>query len=117
VSALTKEERETIIRWDQASDEAIIYTHDAAIMRVLEQCGHKATQEYVFGDRVVAKSYTVTKAWIGVRRPRKATAAMRTALARARKAKPNPPTYAKGDVRSETSARTEHSSLKRTVAG
>lgn len=86
MASLSLAEQETILRYDRESDTATVYTHERRIMALLQGRGFVPVFENVHGGRVVAQSFQVPKSWIAVRPPRKASAAVRAALSRARDA-------------------------------
>lgn len=65
----TREERETIINFNEASDTANIYTRSAPVWRELEHKGFEATKTYG-NDKPYAKEFEVAKGLISIRRPR-----------------------------------------------
>lgn len=119
MASLTYAEQETVITWSRASDEAVIYTHDRGLIALLEKRGFKATLQNVHAGRVIAKSFEVPKAWISVRPPRKASAAMRAALTKARAAQSGAsgPAPVEGPARSIRSTRAAESQVAGVGAG
>lgn len=69
---LTKEEQETIIRYDQADGRAIIDTYDRTLIRRLDNLilTHEEDIKLVAASDGCA-TYTVPKRWIKVIAPRK----------------------------------------------
>ena len=70
---LTKQERETIINFNEAEKEADVYTHNTALRRKLEALAReypddcRLARTYRDGEAV---EYTVPKSWVYIRRPR-----------------------------------------------
>jgi hypothetical protein len=71
-----KQERETIINFNEAEPSASIWTASEPMCRKLLKLGYKPTEE---NDR--SATFTVPKKLVAVRKPRRITAAHRTRLA------------------------------------
>ena len=68
---LTPEERETILTYDEASDQASVYTHDPRLIAKLKLL-HDGYPDLIYPDRPEhpgAVSYIVPKSCISVRKP------------------------------------------------
>ena len=68
---LTPEERETILTYDESSDQASVYTHDPRLIAKLKLL-HEGFPDQIYPDRPEhpgAVSYVVPKACISVRKP------------------------------------------------
>lgn len=85
---LTKQEQETIIRFDEAEATASVFTFNRALLNKLEKLTTerpddcKLEREFPSG----AVEYTVPKRWVKINPSRVATEAQKAALARARAA-------------------------------
>ncbi len=79
--SFTRDELETIIRYDQTPGKAIIWTCDQALMRRLEAKGIKPVRvENTPVGRVFGKEYEVEKKWVKVSPPRQMSEAQREAI-------------------------------------
>lgn len=67
MNCLTREERETIIRWDQTPGLVSIYTCDEKLMTKLEDRGFQADKQSVNEGCVVAKEFNVPKSAVSFR--------------------------------------------------
>lgn len=68
---LTPEERETIILFDDSSDDASVYTHDLRLIAKLKLL-HDGYPDQIYPDRPEhpgAVSYIVPKACVSIRKP------------------------------------------------
>ncbi len=83
------EERETVIQFDDGSDEAHVYTCQRGLAQRLGRLGFKPTQVDRNGKHEVAWHFEVPKTYILVRRPRRVvlTETRREQLRQARAAK------------------------------
>jgi hypothetical protein len=63
-------ERETIIRYDNGSDEATVYTWDVRIHTYLQKAGIEPVEIYTNSNKPVAWLYKVPKKWAVIRRPK-----------------------------------------------
>ena len=64
---LTREEKETIILWNEADDEVDIFTYNKKLIKILEQAGVKCISENDEGG----KRFLITKDWVKIRKPTK----------------------------------------------
>jgi hypothetical protein len=64
-------ERETVIRYDNDSDEATVYTWDVRIHTYLQKAGIEPVEIYTNSNKPVAWLYKVPKKWAVIRRPKK----------------------------------------------
>lgn len=67
---MTKQELETIIRYDETPDAAVVYTCSRALMRRLEKIAHDRPDECKLirkGTGAECAEYTVPKKWISIR--------------------------------------------------
>jgi len=67
MNCLTREERETVIRWDQTPELVSIYTCDEGLMAKLESRGFRADKQSVNEGCVVAKEFNVPKSAVSFR--------------------------------------------------
>lgn len=81
----TREEQETVIRWDQTPDDAWIWTCDPVLIRRLAAKGVEPVRiERTPDGGEFGRAYRVPKRWIRVSPPRAVTPARRQQLAAAR---------------------------------
>lgn len=66
---MTKEERETIIRWDEASDECEIYSCYTGVWTRCEKLGLKPCDVQTKNGIVISKTYKCTKKHVSIRKP------------------------------------------------
>ena len=65
---MTKEEQETIIRWDKSASLLHIYTADPALMRRLDGLqSYTKTKEHSQGGKVIAAEYEAEKKLLTLR--------------------------------------------------
>jgi hypothetical protein len=67
---MTREEKETIINYDEEHKTASVYTHNAALIRKLKGYGIEPTKEFTVNGKVVAMQFNVPKKWVKVNKPR-----------------------------------------------
>ena len=68
---LTPEERETIVTYDESSDQASVYTHDPKLIAKLKLL-HDGFPDQIYPDRQEhpgAVSYVVPKSCVSIRKP------------------------------------------------
>ena len=90
---LTNYERETIINFNEAEATAVVYTHNKALLRKLEQLAKERPDECRLEKlsrwhegKAQAADYIVPKSWIKIKPPRIASAAQLEVLRKAREA-------------------------------
>ena len=77
---LTKYESETIIRFNDAEDEATIYTCNKSWMNRLDKLCEKSSEITVIKQDEFSKEYKIPKKWIKVKMPRQLSEKQRTEL-------------------------------------
>lgn len=87
VSALTREERETVINRSEAEETWNVYTSSPAVMRRLDKWAKVLNVEYMDGQ-IVSKEYDVPRSSVSIRKPRKMSAAQKNQLKTARETSP-----------------------------
>ena len=80
--SLSKYETETVITFNDDSDNATVYTCHKRIMTMIEKRGIEPKKEYVNSKRVVAKQYEVPKKWVKIYPPRQVSESQREAARR-----------------------------------
>ena len=68
---LTLEEQETIILWDNGTDTAEVYTHDARLTGKLRELSQRSPEDYVLERSGPGRSvtYRIPKRCVGIRPP------------------------------------------------
>ena len=66
---LTLEEQETIILWDNGTDTAEVYTHDARLTGKLRELSQRSPEDYVLERSGTGRSvtYRIPKRCVGIR--------------------------------------------------
>lgn len=83
---LTREEQETVIRYDNANGMAVCYTYDKSLIRKLDAFCEKSTEISRTKSGEDFSEYTFPKTWLRVKMPRQLSDEQREILAeRARK--------------------------------
>jgi len=78
--ALSKYEKETIIYFNDAEDEAIIYTCNNSLKNKLDKFCEKSSEIIVIKEDEFSKEYKIPKKWIKVKMPRQLSEKQRTEL-------------------------------------
>ena len=69
---MTKEENETIIQWDEATDIATIYTCSSPVMNRCRKLGLNLMEEIkTKRGTAISRTYEINKKLISLRKPRK----------------------------------------------
>lgn len=90
---LTKYEQETVINFNAGEQLATVYTRDRAVMRKLDALVIEFSDVYkLVSETDIDKTYSMPKAYVSYRKPRKLTALQR-AKARERIEKVNQRNY------------------------
>lgn len=89
---LSREDRETVISFNEAASTAFVFTCNQGWIRHLEKLGLKPTEVHRDEGKVYAKEYQLSKKWVGKpRKPRQLSAERKRRLAavlgKARKSK------------------------------
>ena len=93
MGSLSKYEQETVINFNAGEQTAVVYTRDKAVMRKLDALVIAFPEVYkLVGETDIDKTYSMPKAYVSYRKPRKLTALQR-AKARERIEKVNQRNY------------------------
>lgn len=66
----TREEQETIIRFDRSSDTATIYTADPVIIRKMDKLMSESPCVQAISHDELSRTYICPKSWVKVHKPR-----------------------------------------------
>lgn len=78
MSRLTKAEQETVINFNVAETEAVVYTRDRAVMRKLDSLVTEFPSVYKCVKATdIDKTYAMPKQYVSYRKPRRITTARR----------------------------------------
>ena len=93
MGSLSKYEQETVINFNAGEQTAVVYIRDKAVMRKLDALVIAFPEVYkLVGETDIDKTYSMPKAYVSYRKPRKLTALQR-AKARERIEKVNQRNY------------------------
>ena len=80
MSKLSKYEQETIINFNVAEADAVVFTRDKSVMRKLDALVTEFPEVYrCIGETDIDKTYSMPKQYVSYRKPRKLTKAQREA--------------------------------------
>ena len=72
MSRLTKYEQETIINFNVAERDAVVFTRDKAIMKKLDALVNEFPEVYkCIGETDIDKTYSMPKQYVSYRKPRR----------------------------------------------
>ena len=72
MSKLSKYEQETIINFNVAESDAVVYTRDRAVMRKLDALVNEFPEVYkCIGETDIDKTYSMPKQYVSYRKPRR----------------------------------------------
>lgn len=71
MARLSKVEQETVITYNEGEENAVCYTHDRRLMRILDEMRAKSSTVTLISEDEHSRTYTFTKKLIGVKKPRK----------------------------------------------
>ena len=72
MSKLSKYEQETIINFNVAESDAVVYTRDKAVMRRLDALVNEFPEVYkCIGETDIDKTYSMPKQYVSYRKPRR----------------------------------------------
>lgn len=78
---LTRYEKETVINWNQAEEQASLFTHDAALIRKMDNLCEKSTAVTCEKRGDGWAEYNLPKGYIRVNAPRQLSEETKAALA------------------------------------
>ena len=77
---LSKYEQETIINFNVAESDAVVFTRDKAVIRKLDSLVNEFPEVYkCIGETDIDKTYSMPKQYVSYRKPRRITDAQREA--------------------------------------
>ena len=72
MSKLSKYEQETIINFNVAESDAVVFTRDKAVIRKLDSLVNEFPEVYkCIGETDIDKTYSMPKQYVSYRKPRK----------------------------------------------
>ena len=72
MSKLSKYEQETIINFNVAESDAVVFTRDKAVIRKLDSLVNKFPEVYkCIGETDIDKTYSMPKQYVSYRKPRR----------------------------------------------
>lgn len=78
MSKLSKYEQETIINFNVAESDAVVFTRDKAVIRKLDSLVNEFTEVYkCIGETDIDKTYSMPKQYVCYRKPRKISAKLK----------------------------------------
>ena len=78
MSKLSKYEQETIINFNVAESDAVVFTRDKAVIRKLDSLVNEFPEVYkCIGETDIDKTYSMPKQYVSYRKPRKISAERR----------------------------------------
>lgn len=80
MSKLSKYEQETIINFNVAESDAVVFTRDKAVIRKLDSLVNEFPEVYkCIGETDIDKTYSMPKQYVSYRKPRRLTQARKDA--------------------------------------
>ena len=81
MSKLSKYEQETIINFNVAESDAVVFTRDKVVIRKLDALVTEFPEVYkCIGETDIDKTYSMPKQYVSYRKPRKISAARRVQI-------------------------------------
>lgn len=75
MSKLSKYEQKTIINFNVAESDAMVFTRDKAVIRKLDSIGKEFPEVYkCIGETDIDKTYSMPKQYVSYRKPRRISA-------------------------------------------
>lgn len=72
MSKLSKDEQETIINFNVAESDAVVFTRDKAVIRKLDSLVNEFPEVYkCIGETDIDKTYSMPKKYVSYRKPRR----------------------------------------------